>query len=93
MSDDYSKERTRKYVLKLREVLSELPPCCAEFFRGIEHTTGALTRYGYALDLRLFMRFLLNTELCEKLSSMKQIDYALLDSVTSDHIERFLEYI
>ena len=93
MSDDYSKERTQKYVLKLREVLSELPPCCAEFFRGIEHTTGALTRYGYALDLRLFMRFLLNTELCEKLSSMKQIDYALLDSVTSDHIERFLEYI
>ena len=93
MSDDYSKERTQKYVLKLREVLSELPPCCAEFFRGVEHTTGALTRYGYALDLRLFMRFLMETELGERLESMKFIDYSILDSVTSDHIERFLEYI
>ncbi len=93
MSDDYSKERNQKYVLKLREVLSELPPCCSEFFRGTEHTTGALTRYGYALDLRLFMRFLMETELCSQLHSIKQIDYALLDSVTSDHIERFLEYI
>lgn len=93
MSEDYSKERTQKYVLKLREVLNDLPPCCAEFFRGIEHTSGALTRYGYALDLRLFMRFLMDTELCEGLDSVKKIDYALLDSVTSDHIERFLEYI
>ena len=93
MSDDYSKERTQKYVLKLREVLRELPPCCAEFFRGVEHTTGALTRYGYALDLRLFMRFLMGTELCENLPSMDRIDYALLDKVTSDHIERFLEYV
>lgn len=93
MSDDYSKERTQKYIIKLREVLRELPPCCSEFFRGVEHTTGALTRYGYALDLRLFMRFLMDTELCGKMSSMKQIDYALLDKVTSDHIERFLEYV
>ena len=93
MSDDYSKERTQKYVLKLREVLRELPPCCAEFFRGVEHITGALTRYGYALDLRLFMRFLMGTELCENLPSMDRIDYALLDKVTSDHIERFLEYV
>ncbi|MBR5949571.1 MAG: tyrosine-type recombinase/integrase [Clostridia bacterium] len=93
MSDDYSKERTQKYVLKLRDVLGELPQCCAEFFRGVEHTTGALTRYGYALDLRLFMRFLMDTELCDGLDSMKRIDCALLDSVTSDHIERFLEYI
>lgn len=93
MSDDYSKERTQKYVLKLREVLRELPPCCAEFFRGVEHTTGALTRYGYALDLRLFMRFLMGTELCENLPSMDRIGYELLDMVTSDHIERFLEYV
>ena len=93
MGDDYSAERTRKYVLKLRELVSELPPACGEFFRGVEHTTGALTRYGYALDLRLFMRFLIGTELCDGLDDIKMIDYAILDKVTTDHIERFLEYI
>ena len=93
MSDTYSNERAKHYTLKLREVLRELPPVCAEFFRCIETTTSILTRYGYALDIRLFLRFLIGTELCENISSIKMIDYALLDRVTVDHIERFLEYI
>lgn len=93
MSEDYSSERTRKYMLKLREVLKELPPVCGEFFRGIEQTTSALTRYGYALDLRLFLKFLIGTELGEEIDSVRKIDYRFLDSVTVDHIERFLEYI
>ena len=93
MSEDYSTERTRKYLLKLRELLTELPPVCGEFFRGIEQTTSALTRYGYALDLRLFLKFLIGTELGEGTASIKKIDYKFLDSVTADHIERFLEYV
>lgn len=93
MSEDYSVERTKLYTLKLRKVLEELPPACSEFFRGVESTTSILTRYGYALDLRLFMKFLFGTELCEGLDSMRKIDYKILDSVTPDHVERFLEYI
>lgn len=93
MSEDYSIERTKKYMLKLREVLKELPPVCGEFFRGIEQTTSALTRYGYALDLRLFFKFLIGTELGENTESIRKIDAKFLDSVTADHIERFLEYI
>lgn len=54
MSEDYSNERTRVYTLKLRALLEDLPPICAEFFRGIEPSTSVLTRYGYALDLKLF---------------------------------------
>ena len=93
MSEDYSIERTKKYMLKLREVLKELPPVFGEFFRGIEQTTSALTRYGYALDLRLFFKFLIGTELGENTESIRKIDAKFLDSVTADHIERFLEYI
>lgn len=57
MSEDYSNERTRVYTLKLRTLLEDLPPICAEFFRGIEPSTSVLTRYGYALDLKLFLSF------------------------------------
>lgn len=93
MSDDYSLERDKTYTFKLRELLDELPRSCGEFFRGIESTSGVLTRYAYALDLRLFFKFLMGCEICKDISSMHEIDYDILDKVETDHIERFLEYI
>ena len=47
-------------TVKLRELLSELPKFLGDFFRGIEPTTSARTRLGYAYDLRIFFRFILD---------------------------------
>lgn len=93
MSEDYSNERTRVYTLKLRALLEDLPPICAEFFRGIEPSTSVLTRYGYALDLKLFFKFLISDGLCSGLLSIRDIDCSILENVSIDHIERYLEYV
>lgn len=93
MSDEYSVERDNQYILKLRELLDELPRPCAEFFCGIESVSSPLTRYGYALDLRLFFNFLMGTEFCKSVSSMHEIGYEILEAIDSDCIERFLEFI
>lgn len=93
MSEDYSNERTRVYTLKLRALLEDLPPICAEFFRGIEPSTSVLTRYGYALDLKLFFKFLISDNLCSGLMSIRDIDCSILENVSIDHIERYLEYV
>ena len=93
MSEDYSNERTRVYTLKLRALLEDLPPVCAEFFRGIEPSTSVLTRYGYALDLKLFFKFLISDRLCSGLLSIRDIDCSILENVSIDHIERYLEYV
>lgn len=93
MSEDYSNERTRVYTLKLRALLEDLPPICAEFFRGIEPSTSVLTRYGYALDLKLFFKFLISDSLCWGLLSIRDIDCSILENVSIDHIERYLEYV
>lgn len=93
MSEDYSTERNRSYTLKLRTLLDGLPPICAEFFRGIEPSTSVLTRYGYALDLKLFFKFLLDDEICSGAQTMRDIDCSVLEKVSIDHIERYLEYI
>ena len=93
MSEDYSNERTRVYTLKLRALLEDLPPICAEFFRGIEPSTSVLTRYGYALDLKLFFKFLISDSLCSGLLSIRDIDCSILENVSIDHIERYLEYV
>ncbi len=79
MSEDYSNERTRVYTLKLRALLEDLPPICAEFFRGIEPSTSVLTRYGYALDLKLFFKFLISDSLCSGLLSIRDIDCSILE--------------
>lgn len=93
MSEDYSNERTRVYTLKLRTLLEDLPPVCAEFFRGIEPSTSVLTRYGYALDLKLFFKFLISDSLFSGLLSIRDIDCSILENVSIDHIERYLEYV
>lgn len=93
MSDSYHDERNKYYTLKLRELIGILPPACGEFMRGIEHNLSILTRYNYALDLKLFFEFLLSTELADGVGSIAEIDYSILESVTADHIERFLEYV
>ena len=45
MSDDYSIEKNKKYTLKLRKLLEELPVSCSEYFRGIESSSSVMTRY------------------------------------------------
>ncbi|MBO4848401.1 MAG: tyrosine-type recombinase/integrase [Clostridia bacterium] len=90
---EYSIEKTKKYTLKLRELVSSLPPCCTEFFRGIELTTGIMTRYGYAVDLKTFFTYLLGTDICHGLETMRQIDYSVLERVDSVCIECYLEYV
>ena len=90
---EYSVEKTKKYTLKLRELVSELPPCCTDFFRGVEHTTGIMTRYGYAVDLKTFFTYLLGTDICDGLSSMRMIDLSVLEKVDTTCIECFLEYV
>ena len=67
-------------------------PFCAEYFRGIEHTS-ILTRINYGYDLRLFFNFLTG-EIDEFLNKKVQ-DLTIddLEKVKAVHLEMFLEHI
>ena len=54
----YHEQRDRKNEAKLQELLSALPPFCADFFRGIEPSTSSMTRLSYAYDIGMFFDFL-----------------------------------
>ena len=54
----YHEQRDRKNEAKLQELLSTLPPFCADFFRGIEPATSSMTRLSYAYDICIFFDFL-----------------------------------
>ena len=76
----------KEYMAQLKRMINELPPFCAEFFRGIEPSTSVLTRYGYALDLKLFFKFLISDSLCSGLLSIRDIDCSILENVSIDHL-------
>lgn len=90
---NYHDEENKKNILKMREVLSTLPPFCKQFFRGIENQTSARTRLAYAYDVRLFFEFLHETNgICKKTDI---VDYpiTLLDDVKREDIEEYMDFL
>lgn len=79
--------------MKLREVLTTLPPFCKDFFRGITEYTSTRTRLAYAYDLRVFFEFLHERNpICAKMDITEyRID--LLDQISRDDILEYLEFM
>ncbi|MGI6175271.1 MAG: tyrosine-type recombinase/integrase [Christensenellales bacterium] len=83
----------KQNILKLREVLKELPAYCSNFMRGIENHTSSLTRLNYAYDIRLFLEYI-----CKEIAhdpSRKPSSVALseLDELTALDIEVYIEFL
>ena len=56
----YHEQKDVENILRLREVLTTLPPFCRDYFRAIDTTTTTKTRISYAYDIRIFFQFLLD---------------------------------
>ena len=81
-------------TVKLREFLQELPPYVKEYFRAKETTTSDKTRLSYAYDLRVFFRFLKETNpaLSDKpLSEISLSDLSMLKPVDFEEFEEYLK--
>ena len=91
---DYQMQKKLDYTIRFRNILSELPDFCALYFRAIEPTTSVLTRYGYAVDLRTFFKFLTSGQI-PRYENKQPAELTLSDmeSLTSLDIELYLEFI
>ena len=93
MDKSYFEQREQNTILKIKEVMQDLPVICNEFFIGIESYTSPLTRLEYALDLRIFFDYLHKEIVYFVNKPIKTIDYSDLEQVESMHIEMFLSYL
>ncbi len=93
INDTYSREQDIKNTMKMREILSELPKFCKQYFRGIEETTAPRTRLGYAYDLRIFFEFLKETNPSLRDTDVCDFSIPVLKSIGKEDIEEFLEYL
>lgn len=91
--DKYYNEQDKKNTQKLRELLKELPPFCESYFRGIEPATLPRTRLGYAYDLKTFFEYIHAENTTFKRKSITKYDLDVLETITSEDIEKYLEYI
>ncbi len=90
---NYHDEQDKKNILKMREIVSELPGFCKSFFRGIEETTSSRTRLAYAYDLRIFFEFIHeNNSVCKKME-IKEFPLSILDRISREDIEEYVEYV
>ncbi len=90
---NYHEEQNKLNTVKMRNVLSELPPFCKQFFRGIENNTSSRTRLAYAYDLRVFFEYMQKSNpYCSKME-IKDFPLSVLESITREDIEEYLEYI
>ena len=93
MEQNYHEEESKKNILRMREVLSTLPPFCKRFFRGIENQTSPRTRLAYAYDIRLFFEFLHETNGVYKKMDIVDFPMSMLDEIGREDIEEYMEYL
>lgn len=90
---EYHEEMDVRNELKLRELLTTLPPFCRQFFIGIESRTQSRTRLAYAYDLTCFFDYLHeNNPICRKMN-IRDFPIDLLDQLKPMDIEEYLYYL
>ncbi|SHI31258.1 tyrosine-type recombinase/integrase [Parasporobacterium paucivorans] len=78
--------------VKIRNILSELPPFCVRYIMGIEQNTSSRTRLAYVYDLRVFFHYL-NENHKEFLDiPISEQTVSLLDKITPSDIQLFIEF-
>ena len=89
----YHDQTDMNNILRLREVLSELPPFAKDYFRAAEATTSTKTRISYAYDIRVFLNFLKDNNPVYKNYELKDFTLSDLDHVTAQDLIEYMEYL
>ena len=89
----YHEQKDVENILRLREVLSTLPPFCRDYFRAIDTTTTTKTRISYAYDIRIFFKFLLDENPAFKDYKMTDFTVDVLDQIKALDLEEYQEYL
>lgn len=93
MARPYYEQVDKENIIKLRELISTLPPFVSNFFRGIEPTTSSRTRIAYAYDLRVFFDFLANNSPYCTHKKIIEITLDDLDHIKVLDLEEYMEYL
>ena len=89
----YHEQEIIENTKRLRQMLKELPPFCADFFRGIEPRTSSRTRIAYAYDLKTFFDFLRQENPLFDNCEMRDFSLTVLDQIQVKDFEEYMEFL
>ena len=89
----YANEVKKQNILKLRELLSEMPPFCSDYFRGISEARSERTRVGYCRNIYTFLQFIIQTNPLYENYTVKDLPIQVLDAMTPADIDEYKEYL
>lgn len=89
----YHEQETIENTKRLRQLIRELPPFCADFFRGIEPRTSARTRLAYAYDLKTFFDFMRQQNPIFAKWELREFPLSVLDQIQLMDLEEYMEFL
>ena len=90
---NYHDQKNADNMIKLREIISTLPPFCKDFFLGIKDTTGTRTRLAYAYDMRIFFEFIHDTNPILGKKPITEYTIDILDMIKPIDITEYMDYL
>ena len=87
----YHEENDIRNILKLREILRDLPPFAKDYFRARSSSAATRTRISYAQDIRVFFQFLIQMNPVYRNHTMQDFRVEDLDRVTARDIDEYME--
>jgi len=88
---NYHDQTNAQNILKLREMLKELPLFVRDYFSTLSDQTASRTRLGYAYDIKIFFGYLAE-EIFDG-TPMKEISTSHMTQIESEHIQGFMDYL
>ena len=93
MPNDFHREMQTERAKRLRELQSQLPPVCADYFMAVEQVTSPLTRLSYARDLGIFFQYLCEEVPAFRGKTPREVTPEDIGKVTKKDLERYGRYL
>lgn len=90
---DYYKEKHKRQLIKLRELLKQLPPFAVDYIHNKEITTQTSTLVSYSYDLLTFFRFLKEVNPIYQDKEIRDFRLGDLEQLSSEDIVEFQRYL
>ncbi len=90
---NYHDQKNADNMVRLRELMTHLPPFCRDFFLGIKDTTSTRTRLAYAYDLRIFFEYLHENHPRFKNTDITEYKLKWLDEVRAMDIIEYMDHL
>lgn len=89
----YHEQVDIKNIKKLRELLSNMPPFCADFFRYFQRQASTTSCVAYAKDILVFFKYIKNRNPLLEDVAIQEITLDFLDQLDVDDFEEYTEYL